>query len=65
MESLPTMDDLDTEPTVEELGKAINAMAPWKALDSDVIPANMLQHCNSCLLPFLHYILVKCLSNFP
>ena len=29
MESLPTMDDLDNEPTVGELSKAINAMAPW------------------------------------
>ena len=29
MESLPTMDDLDNEPTNEELSKAITAMAPW------------------------------------
>ena len=54
------MDDLDNEPTAEELSKAITAMAPWKAPDSDGIPADLLQHCKSCLLPLLHDILVKC-----
>ena len=42
MESLPTMDDLDNEPTVEELSKIITAMAPWKAPGSDSIPADVL-----------------------
>ena len=60
MESLSTMDDLDNEPTVEELGKAITAMAPWKSPGSHVIPADLLQYCKSCLLPILHDILVKC-----
>ena len=60
MESLPMMDDLDNEPTVEELSKAITAMAPWKAPGSDGIPADLLQQCKSCLLPLLHDILVKC-----
>ena len=55
MESLPTMDDLDNEPTVEELSKAITAMAPWKAPGSDGIPVDLL-----CLSPLLHDILVKC-----
>ena len=35
-------------------------MAPWKAPGSDGIPADLLQHCKSCLLPLLHNILVKC-----
>ena len=60
MENLPTMDDLDNEPTVEVLSKAITAMAPWKAPGSDGIPAELLQHCKSCLLSLLHDILVKC-----
>ena len=34
------MDDLDNEPTAEELSKAITAMAPWKAPGSDGIPAD-------------------------
>ena len=42
MESLPTMDDLDNEPTVEELSKAITAMASWKAPGTDGIPADLL-----------------------
>ena len=54
------MDDLDSEPTVEELSKATTAMAPWKAPGSDGILADLLQHCKSCLFPLLHEILVKC-----
>ena len=60
MESLPTMDDLDSEPTIEELGKAITEMAPGKAPDSDGIPPDLLRQCKTCLLPLLHDILVKC-----
>ncbi|MCP4267312.1 MAG: hypothetical protein GY777_17355, partial [Candidatus Brocadiaceae bacterium] len=60
MGSLPTMDDLDCEPTTEELSKAIDLMAPWKAPGSDGIPADLLRHCKSSLLPHLHDILVKC-----
>ena len=60
MDSLPTMDDLDCEPTTEELSKAIVEMAPWKAPGSDGIPADLLRHCKSCLVPILHDILVKC-----
>ena len=54
------MDDLDNKPTVEELSKVITEMAPWKVPGSDGIPADLLQHCKSCLLPLLHEILVKC-----
>ena len=60
MESLPTMDDLNNEPTVEELSKATSAMAPWKAPGSDGIRVDLLQNCKSLLLPLLHDILVKC-----
>ena len=57
------MDDLDKEPTVEELSKAITAMAPWKTPGSDDILSDLLQHCKSCLLPLLYDILVKCLKE--
>ena len=40
MESRPTMDELDNEQTLEELSKAITAMAPRKAPSSDGIPAD-------------------------
>ena len=57
------MDDLDSVPTTEKLSKAIDIMVPWKAPGSDGIPADLLCHCKSCLLPNLHNILVKCLRE--
>ena len=41
MESLPALGDLDNEPIVEELNKAITEKTPWKAPDIDDIPADM------------------------
>ena len=35
---LPTMDELDAEPLVEELSKAIDSLASGKAPGNDVIP---------------------------
>ena len=58
--NLPTMDVLATEPTIEELSKSITKMAYWKAPDSYGRPADLFRQCKSCLLPFLHDILVKC-----
>lgn len=39
MNNIPTMDDLDSEPNIEELYKGVTEMTPWKASDSDGIPA--------------------------
>ena len=58
IENLSTLDDLDTKPTVKELGKAITEMVSWKAPGSDGIPVDLFRQC--CLLPLLHEILVKC-----
>ena len=57
IESLSTIDDLDSEPTIEELSEAITEMASWKAPGS--IPNDLFRQCKSCLLPLLHDILVK------
>ena len=38
VECLPTMEELDTEPTLEELSKAIHSLASGKAPGSDGIP---------------------------
>ena len=38
VECLPTMEELDTEPTLEELSKAIDSLASGKARGSDGIP---------------------------
>ena len=53
------MVNLDTEPTVEELSKAITDMASGKAPDSDDIPVDLFCQCKYCLLPLMHEILVK------
>ena len=58
--SLPNMDDIDCKPTSEELSKAIGMMAPWKAPVSDSILADFLRNYKSCLLHYLHVILIKC-----
>ena len=47
MESLPTMDDLDNELTIEELSKAITDIASWKVPGSDGIPADFFRQCKS------------------
>ena len=54
------LDDLNCEPTIEELSKTIDMMAPWKAPGSDGIPVDLLHNCKSFLLPHLHNVLVKC-----
>ena len=60
MESLPTIDDLNSEPTFQELSKAIAEMAFWKKIPgSDGILANLFCQCKPCLLQLLHDILVK------
>ena len=38
VECLPTMEELDTEPTLEELSKAIDSLASGKTPGSDGIP---------------------------
>ena len=47
IECLPTMDELDSEPSVEDLSKAIDSLASDKAPDNDGIPPELIKHCNS------------------
>ena len=49
------MDDLDSEPTIEELRTAITEMVSWKALGSGGKPADLFRQCKLCLLPFIHF----------
>ena len=60
VECLPTMEELDTEPTLEELRKAIDSLASGKALGSDGIPPDLLKHCKTTLLHSLHLLLCQC-----
>ena len=60
MECLPTMEELDTEPTVEELSKAIDGLASGKAPGSDGILLDLIKHCKTALLHSLHVVLCQC-----
>ena len=54
------MEELDTEPTLEELSKAIDSLASGKAPGSDGIPPDLLKHCETTLLHSLHVLLCQC-----
>ena len=58
--SLPVMEELDAQPTVDELSKAIDSLAAGKAPGSDGLPPDLIKHCKSALLIPLHNLLVKC-----
>ena len=60
IECLPTMDELDSEPSVEELSKAIDSLASGKAPGSDRIPPELIKHCKTTLLLPLHEVLYQC-----
>ena len=47
IEPLPIMEDLDAEPTLEELSKAIDSLACGKAPGTDGIPPDLIKHCKS------------------
>ena len=42
-EVLPTMDELDAQPTIEELEKALDSLASGKAPSKDGIPPEVLK----------------------
>ena len=57
---LPVMDELDAEPTIEELDKAIDALSNGKAPGSDGIPPEVIKSGKSALLEPLHELLCLC-----
>ena len=60
IEPLPIVEDLDAEPTMEELSKAIDSLACGKAPGTDGIPPDLIKLCKSTLLQSLHYTLCQC-----
>ena len=60
IECLPTMDELDSEPSVEELSKVIDSLASGKAPGNDGIPPELIKHCKTTLLLPLHEVLCQC-----
>ncbi|KAL7859606.1 hypothetical protein SRHO_G00147530 [Serrasalmus rhombeus] len=57
------MEELDAEPTQEELSKAINNLACSKAPGNDGIPPDLIRHCKTTLLQPLHNTLCQCWSE--
>ena len=60
VECLPTMGELDTEQTLDELSRAIDSLASGKAPGSDGIPTDLIQHYKTTLLHSLHVLLCQC-----
>ena len=59
--TLPTMEELDTPPTVDELTKAIKSLASGKAPGSDGLPPEIVKLASeSSLLSHLHDLLLQC-----
>ena len=54
------MEELDTEPTLEELSKAIDSLASGQAPGSNGIAPNLIKHCKTALLHYLHVLLCQC-----
>ena len=60
IEDLPVLEELDTEPTLEELSKAIDALACGKAPGDDCIPPEIIKVGKSALMKPLHELLCLC-----
>ena len=59
-ECLSTMDELDSETSVEELSKGIDSLASGKAPGNDGIPPDLIKHCTTTLLLPLIEVLCQC-----
>ena len=56
---MPIMQELDAEPTMDELSKVIDSLAAGKAPGSNNIPPD-LKYCKTTLLHPLHEVLCQC-----
>ena len=70
VECLLTTEELDTEPTLQELRKAMDSLASGKAPGSDGIPPDLITDCKTTLLHSVHILLCQCwregaVSYFP
>ena len=60
IDNLPIMENLDNEPTVEELSKAIDKLSAGKAPGPDGIPPDLIKEFKSSLLNPPHKVLCLC-----
>ena len=58
--SLPELEELGREPTIDELSEALDSLASGKAPGKDSIPAEVLNCCKETLITELHEILCFC-----
>ena len=61
---LPIMEELDAEPTLGEISKAIDSLACSKAPGIDGIPPDLIKHYKTTLLQPLHDLLCQCWSEW-
>ncbi|PIK37320.1 hypothetical protein BSL78_25845 [Apostichopus japonicus] len=57
---LPVLENLDKEPTMIELEKAIDALSSGKAPGNDAIPPEVIKEGKATLLPHLHELICLC-----
>ena len=60
IETLPVMTEIDTEPTKDDLSKAIDSLKNGKAPGKDAIPSEVIKHGKHALLHHLHVLLLLC-----
>ena len=63
IEYRPELEELDREPTIDELSEALDSRASGKAPGKDGIPAEVLKCCKETLITELHEILCLCWSE--
>ena len=56
-------EELDREPTINELSEALDSLASGKAPGKDRIPAEVLKCCKETLITELHEVLCLCWSE--
>ena len=60
MESLSIMDELDSEPTLEEINQALDQLSSDNTSGNDGIPVELIKCAKGTLLKELHAILCQC-----
>ena len=63
MESLSIMDELDSEPTLENINQALDKLYSGKAPGNDGIPVEVIKCAKGTLLKELHEILCQLLER--
>eukprot|EP00745_Piridium_sociabile_P043277 TRINITY_DN8831_c0_g1_i1.p1 TRINITY_DN8831_c0_g1~~TRINITY_DN8831_c0_g1_i1.p1 ORF type:complete len:1016 (+),score=240.62 TRINITY_DN8831_c0_g1_i1:1061-4108(+) len=60
IECLPVLEELDGEPSLEEISEALDSLASGRAPGKDGIPAEVLKCCKATIITELHEILCLC-----